>query len=590
MPTLLKNLNIFFTSKNELNITIVKSQIVFFISSLFELTGILMLGPLIFLATSGESSLANTEINFLYNFFYFNSFDRFFLIFFIATFTFILIGSFASVFSVIVLSRIATDCGVNLGNKLLHHYIYQKWSYLMTVSSNKMINEIYQESSRVTQNIFVPMMMMNKSLILVFFIICGLLYVDVILTSGFFLVLTLVYIAIYLAFRSGLYKNSELLTVAHENRLSFLSDVFELMKQIKIWSNEQYFINGFGKASAVWGNAYKHNLNVALLPRYFVESCILLGVSILIYFSTVSGVNFSESFPKFTVFLFSAFKLLPALQGIYYSSSQIRGNIYSLENIINTLSSEPASKDQKIHALPTNLINVNFENVSFHYPESDKPAIKNISLLLESNKIIGITGKSGSGKSTFCDILMGLLDYQEGSIKINGDMLNIYENKEWFNKISYAPPQTKLINDSVLNNIFFSSEDVYSFEHIKNIVNLDFLESEDSLKELPTANTLSAGQVQRLGLARSIARHSPKLIILDEPTSALDNENMANFIKNLAKLKQDKMIILITHEISILKEVDQVIVFNDGNANSFNSFAEALDQSDELNRLIQANP
>ena len=206
-----------------------------------------MLGPLIFLATSGESSLANTEINFLYNFFYFNSFDKFFLIFFIATFAFILIGSFASVFSVIVLSRIATDCGVNLGNKLLHHYIYQKWSYLMTVSSNKMINEIYQESSRVTQNIFVPMMMMNKSLILVFFIICGLLYVDVILTSGFFLVLTLVYIAIYLAFRSGLYKNSELLTVAHENRLSFLSDVFELMKQIKIWKNEQYFINGFGK-------------------------------------------------------------------------------------------------------------------------------------------------------------------------------------------------------------------------------------------------------------------------------------------------------------------------------------------------------
>jgi ABC-type bacteriocin/lantibiotic exporter with double-glycine peptidase domain len=210
-------------------------------------------------------------------------------------------------------------------------------------------------------------------------------------------------------------------------------------------------------------------------------------------------------------------------------------------------------------------------------------------LLLESNKIIGITGKSGSGKSTFCDILMGLLDYQEGSIKINGNILAIYENKEWFNKISYAPPQTKLINDSVLNNIFFSSEDVYSFEHIQNIVNLDFLESEDSLEELPTANTLSAGQVQRLGLARSIARRFPELIILDEPTSALDNENMANFIKNLTELKQDKMIILITHEINILKEVDQVIVFNDGYADSFTSFAEALDQSGELNRLIQAN-
>ena len=165
MILLLKSLDIFFNSKSELNLTLIKSQIVFFISSIFELTGILMLGPLIFLATSGASSLENEQINFLYNFFTFKSFDAFFIFFFLSTFILIFLGALSAIFSVILLSRISTDCGVTLGNKLLNHYIYQRWSYLMSTSSNKMINEIYQESSRVTQNIFVPMMMLMKILL-----------------------------------------------------------------------------------------------------------------------------------------------------------------------------------------------------------------------------------------------------------------------------------------------------------------------------------------------------------------------------------------------------------------------------------------
>ena len=585
MILLLKNLDIFFNSKSELNSTIIKSQIVFFISSIFELTGILMLGPLIFLATSGLSSLENEQINFLFHLFNFQNFQNFFIFFFLCTFMLIFLGALSAIFSVILLSRISTDCGVTLGNKLLNHYIYQRWSFLMSTSSNKMINEIYQESSRVTQNIFVPMMMLNKNLMLSFFIICGLLYVDVVLTSAFFLVLSLVYIFIYLVFRSRLYRNSELLTEAHENRLSFLNDVFELMKQIKVWGNESYFIKGFGKASEIWGNSYKHNLNVALLPRYFVESFILLGITALIFYSATSGTNFSESFPKLSVFLFSAFKLLPALQGIYYSSSQVRGNIFSLENIIKNFNSNPPPVSTNKDVSKNSIEKIEFKNISFNYPNAENFAIKNVSLSFERNKIIGITGKSGSGKSTFCDVLMGLLKQSKGSIEINGKQVTIYENTGWFEKISYAPPQARLIADSVENNIFFASKNYHPIEFIKKIVNLDFLSSNKDLTS-PTSNNLSAGQIQRLGLARAMARITPELIILDEPTSALDNANKSHFLKNLKNLKHDKIIILITHEIDILEELDQILIFQDGVVESYDSFSEASKKSSELNLLI----
>ncbi len=586
MILLFKNLSIFFNSKSDLNFTLLKSQIVFFISSIFELTGILMLGPLIFLASSGSASIENEQINFLYQFFKFNNFESFFIFFFVATFSFILLGAFSSIFSVILLSRISTDCGVSLGNKLLDHYLFQKWSFLISTSSTRMVNEIYQESSRITQNIFVPMMMMNKNSMLVFFIICGLLYVDILLTSAFFLLLSFIYILIYISFRSRLYKNSELLTQAHENRLSFLNDVFELLKQIKIWGNESYFTKGFDKSSTVWGNSYKHNLNVALLPRYFVESFILLGITVLIFYSSISGANFSESFPKLSVFLFSAFKLLPALQGIYYSSSQIRGNIYSLENIIKNLSSSiDLPTDEKVF-FQDPIRSILLKNISFKYTNSDKLTINNATVMLETNKIIGITGKSGSGKSTFCDILMGLHEHQKGIIEVNNKKVKIYENRAWLDKVSYAPTQTKLIDDSLENNIFFASKDIHKIDFLKEIANIDFLNLDEDLSEIPKFNNLSAGQIQRIGLARAFARITPELIILDEPTSSLDNTNKINLIQNLQNLKNEKIIVLITHDIDILKQLDQILIFKEGEVESFENFSEASEKSNELNSLI----
>lgn len=177
---------------------------------------------------------------------------------------------------------------------------------------------------------------------------------------------------------------------------------------------------------------------------------------------------------------------------------------------------------------------------------------------------------------------------KSGDILVNGDLASIYENKSWFQQISYAPPHTKLINDSIENNIFFAANDTHSIEHIDSIINLDFIQDQQNLKSLPTANNLSAGQVQRLGLARSFARKFPNLIILDEPTSALDNVNKIRFINRLNDLKQDKIIVLITHELELLKELDQIIIFNEGTIESFTDFNEAFAGSAELNKLIDS--
>ena len=593
MITLIRNLGIFFHSRNELFRTIFLSQSVFLISSGFELMGILLLGPLIFLATSGEEAMTNENIMWIYNLLNFNAFESFFLFFFILTISLILVGVFSSIFSVTLVSKISTGSGVTLGNRLLSHYISLNWSDIKSISNTKIINEIYQESSRVTENIFVPFMMISKSSILCFFILLGLLYIDPYLTVLFFIFLSSVYFLMYFLFRAGLYKNSAFLTYAHEQRLLSLSNIFEMFKQIKIWGNAKYFQDHFNQASLTWGRAYRKNLNVALLPRYFVEASILLAAATAIYLSAQPGLQFADSLAKTSIFLFSAFKLLPAIQSLYYSSSQIRGNIYALENILSTMKKynhfELKHKNTDGNKKDiTEIKNILFQNIYFTYPNSDKTLLQNINVTFTKDKIYGLTGPSGAGKSTFCDILMGLLLQDEGSILVNGDEAIIYENKLWFKNISYSPPNPIVINDSIQNNIFYKSDDVHDINFLNSLANLDFLDLEKTEINIDS-NSLSAGQIQRIDLARVFARMIPSIIILDEPTASLDALNTKNFISNLQELKQNKIIILVTHELDLLEMVDSVMIIDDGNLEEYPDIFNAMESSKTFKDLLASS-
>jgi ABC-type multidrug transport system fused ATPase/permease subunit len=588
MINYLKNLDIFFESSRDRKKQISAAQFAFFISSIFELGGIFLLGPLIYIATSGSDALGNEYVLMVYNLLGIKDFDIFFLIVVMTTGLIIFLGGLISAFSVILLSRIATQSGVILGNKLFRHYIFQEWPFYLETSKNKMINEIYQETSRVTQNFLVPLLMINKSIITTLFIIIGLLFVDIKLTAAFFLFLSIIYILMYLLFRQRLYKNSELLTSAHEERLDFLNDVFGSMKQIKIWGNENYFLSGFNAASQKWGSIFRQNLNIGLLPRYLVETCILVGAVFFIYFSFSSDVNVSETIPKLSIFLFSAFKLLPSLQVLYLSSSTIRGNIYSLENIIGILNSSVKKIQGTKHREPFKQINkIQFEDISFSYKGADTPAINNISICLERGSIIGITGHSGAGKSTFLDILMGLQEQSSGLININDHSYKLFDNPDWFKKISYAPPSTSLFKATLEMNILFNAENA-SLEEAFKVVNLDFLNLSSDLSKQYTQDAFSEGQLQRIGLARAIAKLDSDLIILDEPTSALDNVNKKLFIDKLKTFKADKLIILVTHDLELLKDVDKIAIFTDGKIEEYPNFETAILKSDELARLQDA--
>tara|TARA_Y100000768_G_scaffold388831_1_gene387659 strand:+ start:13108 stop:14883 length:1776 start_codon:yes stop_codon:yes gene_type:complete len=565
-------------------------QLLLFISCLFEVGGISLLGPLIYLASDPTSALETDAFSYLFNFLEFSSISAFILFFAISTIIFIGVGGVASFLSVTYLSKIATLGGVDLSQRVFDKYLFTDWSKYLLIDKSKMINEIYQETVRVTQNIFLPLLMINKSIFLCLILILFLITISWQVSLVLFIAIASIYGILFLILKSSLNTNSKRLTDAHQNRYKYLNDTFESMKQIHIWNNEELFQKGFTDASNLWGNALRSNMNISLLPRYVVETMILILAASGIVFLLIGEEQRTllENLPSYSIFLFSAFKLLPAIQQIYTFSSTITGNVHSLNTLAYFLNeSEEISerKDTNQNISKINLLRV--KDIEFSYPDNSF-SIKKTNLEFKRGQIIGITGYSGSGKSTFVDMVMGLLKPTKGSFYINDVEIDIYENKSWHEKISYLPPEVHLFNDTVQQNIHFSSKasiDEKKLEKALRIANLSENKNLAPNNYIKNIN-LSSGQVQRLGIARSIYRDH-EVVIFDEPTSALDNNNKEHFISHLQSSKHDKITFFITHDLNLLQHADQIAVFNEGAVEYFGNFEKGIIESQSLKDLNQ---
>ena len=214
-----------------------------------------------------------------------------------------------------------------------------------------------------------------------------------------------------------------------------------------------------------------------------------------------------------------------------------------------------------------------FDNVSYSYDNKDRKTLvlDKVNLLLEKNSHIGIIGETGSGKSTFVDLILGLIKPLRGSILVDG--LDIHDNiKGWQNLIGYVPQDIFLNDSSIRRNIAYG----VSEEKIRDDLVYKSIESANIhsfIEGLPKGiNTelgekgikLSGGQKQRIAIARALY-FNPEIIILDEATSSLDFNTEANIIKGIEKLKEDKTLISITHRINTLLNCDKIYEIKNGN-------------------------
>jgi ABC-type multidrug transport system fused ATPase/permease subunit len=312
---------------------------------------------------------------------------------------------------------------------------------------------------------------------------------------------------------------------------------------------------------------------------------------IILYFMNQNS-SFSSAIPIISLYALAGYRLMPSLQGIYTSVSQLRFSAAALDALLVDLTNiQPdaysSDKNSDKKTLPF-MQDITLNKVTYHYPNTEDPAIKNINLTIPTNSTVGFVGSTGGGKTTTVDLILGLLKPQQGTLEIDGQVVNEKNCKAWQSSIGYVPQHIYLADDSVMANIAFgiAPEDIdqAAVERAAKIADLhDFV-----IKKLPNQYKtkvgergvrLSGGQRQRIGIARALYLN-PQVLVLDEATSALDNITEQAVMEAVHNLGQKITIIIIAHRLSTVKECDTIFFLEDGELTGQGSFNELI-QSNE---------
>ena len=329
---------------------------------------------------------------------------------------------------------------------------------------------------------------------------------------------------------------------------------------------------------------------ISQLPRFALEIITFGGMLlVLLYLMSKSG-TFISALPIIALYAFAGYRLMPALQQIFNSGVQLRFTVPALNNLyydLKSLKSHRATESQDTLLLSNN---ITLSHIHYKYPNASLTALKDISFSIRAFSTVGIVGTTGSGKTTTVDMILGLLEAQQGTLEVDGKQINYKNRRAWQRSVGYVPQKIFLTDDTIAANIAFGLDpkeiNLEAVEHASKVANLhDFVVDELPLKYQTTVGEngirLSGGQRQRIGIARALY-HNPQLLILDEATSALDNLTEQAVMEAVHKLRKNITIILIAHRLSTVKKCDNILLLEKGELKAQGTFEKLIEASDRF--------
>ncbi len=408
----------------------------------------------------------------------------------------------------------------------------------------------------------------------------------VILTTGLFLVDTLIAITtlcIFVLLGILLYKIMHTkvrrlgniqaaVSIASNEKLS---EVLHSYRELVVRNRRNYYAREIGELRMSLANVMAANTFYQNISKYVMELAMVFGALIIsaIQFSTQTA---SHSIAVLAIFLAASTRIAPAVLRVQQGALSIRGSIATAKptlDLIEELGTEPLLES---HEDPLDLThngfssNIEINNLSLTYPGKELPAVDKVSLKIKEGSIVAIVGASGAGKTTLVDLLLGVLEPDEGRILIS-DVRPIDAIKTWPGAISYVPQDIVTINGTIRENVSmgFSIESA-SDVLVKNALQIAQLDS--FVETLPEGidtyvgdrgTRISGGQRQRLGIARAMFT-SPGLLILDEATSSLDGETESNISDAIQNMRGRVTVLMIAHRLSTVRNADLVIYMDAG--------------------------
>jgi ABC-type multidrug transport system fused ATPase/permease subunit len=486
-------------------------------------------------------------------------------------------------------------CECSIGKRLVEVYLQQPYSWFLSRNSADLNKNILSEVEEIIGSGLNPMINFITQIIVVFTLLMLLILVDPLITAIVTFTLGISYIIIFSIVRNFIKKIGYERLKNNELRYNSVNEAFGAFKEIKVGGLEQVYMQRFYFPAKEYAKNKANMQVISQLPRFILEIVAFGGmVLLMLYFLSKNG-NYANAIPIIALYAFAGYRLMPALQQIYNSVSQLRFIKPAIDNLQNDLATLQTVRIDSSKDILEVKINICLKDLYFSYPNIARTALKNINITIPACSSVGLVGATGSGKTTVVDIILGILTCQQGSLQVDGQIINEDNVRAWQRSIGYVPQQIYLADDTLEANIAFGIEpknfDKKKIERVAKIAQLhEFVINELPLKYDTRIGErgvrLSGGQRQRIGIARALYRN-PQVLIMDEATSALDNLTEREVMQAINKNGLNITIIVIAHRINIVKDCDIIFLLEKGELKEQGTFNQLKISNDYFRETTQ---
>ncbi len=483
---------------------------------------------------------------------------------------------------------------LELSGRLFAGYMLAPYVFHLNRNTSGLLRNLLSESHNVVHGVFMNLLGVALNLVSMVFIITLL-----VLIEPFFTLIALGLLGSITWFmmkmvdkKMGFFGKQEMehRQVSNKVVLEGLAGI----KDARVLGREESFMAQFEVSNWLRAQSQFFKEMVRHVQRPLMEVITVVGVLGLALVLTTQDQSIESIVAVLALFAAATYRMMPTFRDLINQANDLRYHIVSIDPVYDDIEQlqhkleERAKPGSPVVLLKNEIV---LENISYAYPEQEKPVLQNVGLTIPRGVAIALVGESGAGKTTLVDVLLGLLTPQSGTIKVDDCDIN-KDLRAWQHNIGYIPQFIYLSDDTLKRNVAFglNEEDIDDdrFWAAANAARLTGLITELPEKENTVIGErgvrLSGGQRQRIGIARALY-HNPQLLIMDEGTSALDNITEKFVIDAIERLKGNRTIIMIAHRLSTVRNCDVIYLMEQGRITDSGSYDELLERNPMFRKM-----